>query len=112
MFMFNFDLTQDSLAQYYCLGPRDELTFEAIFTVPAGDAALAYDPNTAPERRAVDAPYAWLLSQGATCHINAMLQSLFHHPAFRSLVFQMGTTGAEDRQRPIPLNMQYAFCRL
>jgi ubiquitin carboxyl-terminal hydrolase 7 len=44
--------------------------------------------------------------------MNAMLQSLFHIAAFRLLVFQMGTTGAEDSGRSIPLNLQRLFCRM
>jgi hypothetical protein len=53
-----------------------------------------------------------LTNQGATCYMNAMLQALFHVPAFRRLVYQMPTTGAEDPKKSIPLNLQKLFCRM
>ena len=53
-----------------------------------------------------------LMNQGATCYMNSMLQSLFHLPAFRRLVFDLPTTGMEDVEKSIPLNLQRLFCRL
>ena len=58
------------------------------------------------------APYAGLENQGATCYMNVMLQSLFHIPAFRRLVYNMPTTGTEDPSKSIPLNLQRLFCRM
>ena len=58
------------------------------------------------------APYAGLENQGATCYMNVMLQSLFHIPAFRRLVYNMPTTGTEDASKSIPLNLQRLFCRM
>ena len=56
--------------------------------------------------------YVGLMNQGATCYMNSMLQSLFHLPAFRRLVFELPTTGMEDPEKSIPLNLQRLFCRL
>ncbi|OHT00878.1 Clan CA, family C19, ubiquitin hydrolase-like cysteine peptidase [Tritrichomonas foetus] len=56
--------------------------------------------------------YIGLKNQGATCYMNSVLQSLFHIPAFRRLVFQMQTTGDENVEKSIPLNLQRLFCRL
>lgn len=56
--------------------------------------------------------YVGLQNQGATCYMNSMLQSLFHTPAFRRLVFQIPTTGKEDETKSITLNLQRLFCRL
>jgi ubiquitin carboxyl-terminal hydrolase 7 len=44
--------------------------------------------------------------------MNSLLQSLFHLPAFRRLVFRLPTTGAEDSTKSIPLNLQRLFARL
>jgi ubiquitin carboxyl-terminal hydrolase 7 len=41
-----------------------------------------------------------------------MLQSLFHVPAFRRLVYAIPTSGTEDEQTNIPLNLQRLFCEL
>jgi hypothetical protein len=64
-------------------------------------------------RESISAPgYVGLNNQGATCYMNAMLQSLFHLPAFRALVYEMPTTGSEDLATSIPLNLQRLFCRM
>jgi len=56
--------------------------------------------------------YVGLKNQGATCYMNSMLQALYHLPAFRRIVYQMPTTGVEDPEKCIPLNLQRLFCRL
>ncbi|OHS94333.1 Clan CA, family C19, ubiquitin hydrolase-like cysteine peptidase [Tritrichomonas foetus] len=56
--------------------------------------------------------YVGLKNQGATCYMNSMLQALFHIPAFRRVVYNMPTTGNEDPERCIPLNLQRLFCRM
>ncbi|OHT10172.1 hypothetical protein TRFO_20642 [Tritrichomonas foetus] len=60
----------------------------------------------------VPTTYAGLVNQGATCYMNSMLQALFHLPAFRRVVYGMPTTGAEDPEKSIPLNLQRLFCEL
>jgi ubiquitin carboxyl-terminal hydrolase 7 len=53
-----------------------------------------------------------LQNQGATCYMNSMLQTLFWTPAFRRLVYEMPTTGADDPTKSIPLCLQRLFCRM
>lgn len=54
--------------------------------------------------------YIGLKNQGATCYMNSVLQSLYHIPAFRRIVYNMPTTGTEDVEKCIPLNLQRLFC--
>lgn len=56
--------------------------------------------------------YVGLRNQGATCYMNSFLQSLFHLPAFRRLVYNIFTTGSEDPAKSIPLNLQRLFCEM
>ena len=56
--------------------------------------------------------YIGLKNQGATCYMNSVLQSLFHLPAFRKIVYNMPTSGTEDEAKCIPLNLQRLFCSM
>ena len=56
--------------------------------------------------------YIGLKNQGATCYMNSVLQSLFHLPAFRRIVYDMPTNGTEDPKTSIPLNLQRLFCEM
>ena len=56
--------------------------------------------------------YVGLSNQGATCYMNSMLESLFHLPDFRRIVYNMPTTGSEDAEKSIPLNLQRLFCAM
>jgi ubiquitin carboxyl-terminal hydrolase 7 len=96
---------------------KDEMEGEA--TVVLDIYGLPEDPGlpvaSAPavrQQRSEATGYVGLANQGATCYMNAMLQSLFHIPAFRRIVYQMPTTGAEDAAKSIPLNLQRLFCRM
>lgn len=53
-----------------------------------------------------------LINQGATCYMNSMLQALFHLPAFRRIVYNMPTTGNDNPEKSIPLNLQRLFCEM
>ena len=56
--------------------------------------------------------FVGLKNQGATCYMNSVLQSLYHIPAFRRIVYNMPTTGSEDPEKCIPLNLQRLFCQM
>jgi ubiquitin C-terminal hydrolase len=56
--------------------------------------------------------YVGIVNQGATCYLNAVLQCLFHTPAFRRIIFRMATDGTENEHTSIPLNLQRLFCLL
>jgi len=81
--------------------------------------AESYTPNlTLPESAMVISQsqiftgYVGIKNQGATCYMNSLLQSLFHIPAFRRIVYNMPTNGSEIVQTSIPLNLQRLFCQL
>ena len=74
--------------------------------------ALTYNATKCEDNSKKDTGYVGLKNQGATCYMNSMLQSLFHTPAFRTLVYEMPTTGSEDVKTSIPLCLQRLFCRM
>jgi len=74
-----------------------------------GKLILMFDINFFPYDHI---PYSGLVNQGATCYMNSMLQSLFHIPSFRRIVYHMPTTGTEDVEKSIPLNLQRLFCMM
>ena len=56
--------------------------------------------------------YVGLKNQGTTCYLNSLLQSLFHLPAFRKIVYAMPITGSEDEIESVPLNLQRLFYQM
>ena len=55
-------------------------------------------------------PFAGLLNQGATCYMNSLLQSLYHIPAFRSLIYQMDSRNPDKTDdQNVCLNLQRLF---
>ncbi|KAH0795975.1 Clan CA, family C19, ubiquitin hydrolase-like cysteine peptidase [Histomonas meleagridis] len=56
--------------------------------------------------------YVGLKNQGCTCYLNSFLQSMFHLPAFRRIVYSFHTTGNEDPKTSIPLCLQRLFCQM
>jgi ubiquitin C-terminal hydrolase len=50
-----------------------------------------------------------LRNQGATCYLNSFLQSLYHIPGFRRIIYQIPTT---EPFQDIPSNLQTLFGRL
>ena len=59
-----------------------------------------------------DTGYVGLQNQGATCYMNSLLQSLFHIPAFRKIVYNMPTSEQDDIKTSIPLCLQRLFAKL
>ena len=57
-------------------------------------------------------PFAGLKNQGATCYLNSLLQSLYHIPAFRKLVFSLPTSEKDNLSTSIPLALQILFARM
>ncbi|OHT04300.1 hypothetical protein TRFO_28240 [Tritrichomonas foetus] len=55
--------------------------------------------------------YVGLNNQGATCYLNSLLQSLFHLPAFRSIVYKMPLENV-DQKRSVVFNLQKLFSLL
>jgi ubiquitin C-terminal hydrolase len=57
-----------------------------------------------------EVPYVGLLNQGATCYMNSILQSLFHVPEFRALIYAMDAqAGDRSDDQNICLNLQRLF---
>lgn len=56
--------------------------------------------------------FVGLKNQGMTCYMNSVLQSLYHIPAFRRIVYAMPITGSEDESSSIPLNLQRLFTKM
>lgn len=56
-------------------------------------------------------PYSGLRNQGSTCYINSILQSLFHIPYFKLIIYSLDTTSKNDTpdDKNIPLNLQRLF---
>ena len=60
----------------------------------------------------MESQFSGLKNQGATCYMNSILQVLYHIPAFRRIVYSMPTTGTEDIEKSVPLNLQALFCKM
>ena len=56
--------------------------------------------------------YAGLANQGATCYLNSLLQTLFHLPAFRMIVYQIPVDETKDKVSSIPYNLQKLFVKM
>ena len=56
--------------------------------------------------------YVGLKNQGATCYMNSMLQSLYHIPAFRRMVYAIHVADDIEETKNIPLNLQRLFCTM
>ncbi|PKA56995.1 Ubiquitin carboxyl-terminal hydrolase 12 [Apostasia shenzhenica] len=53
-----------------------------------------------------------LKNQGATCYMNSLLQTLYHIPYFRKVVYHMPTTENDIPSASIPLALQSLFYKL
>lgn len=56
--------------------------------------------------------YCGIRNQGATCYMNSVLQSLFHLPIFRKLIYQIPLTNCENPEKSIVWNLQRLFADL
>ncbi|OHS94279.1 hypothetical protein TRFO_39529 [Tritrichomonas foetus] len=70
------------------------------------------NPNSMKPKHKIKPRYNGLYNQGATCYINSALQSLFHLPHFRNIVYHIPTENVQDPTRSIPLNLQCLFYKL
>lgn len=59
-----------------------------------------------------DTGYVGLQNQGATCYMNSLLQSLYHIPSFRRIVYNIPLSGTEDINTCFPLCMQRLFAKM
>jgi ubiquitin C-terminal hydrolase len=78
-----------------------KLAFEITFQPPVRAGCVHYRQLTG---------HVGLRNQGATCYLNAMLQCLFHIPAFRRIVFAIDHD--PDTDKSIPLSLQRLFALL
>ncbi len=53
-----------------------------------------------------------LLNQGSTCYLNSLLQTLFHLPEFRRVIYCMPTTADVQDAKSVPFALQRLFCLL
>ena len=129
-YQFDFDIKQSEMADSGYVNEKDEISLVLVLTqsehsydnvVPSGTGKVVssgYYPQTSTSYASsshatkVTTKYAGLENQGATCYMNAMLQALFHIPAFRKCVYEMPTTGMEDVAKSIPLNLQRLFAQM
>ena len=130
-YQFDFDVKQSDMASSGYVNEKDEIYLELILGAPERDhdenvvvsssnqvVSAGYYPQTSSTYSSssystkVTTKYAGLENQGATCYMNAMLQALFHIPAFRKCVYEMPTTGMEDVSKSIPLNLQRLFAQM
>jgi ubiquitin C-terminal hydrolase len=51
-----------------------------------------------------------LVNQGSTCYLNSVLQSLFHIPGFRRIIYDVDTS--QSGRTDMYLNLQWLFARL
>ncbi|KAL1558281.1 CSN-associated deubiquitinating enzyme Ubp12, variant 2 [Salvia divinorum] len=56
--------------------------------------------------------FVGLKNQGATCYMNSLLQTLYHIPLFRKVVYHMPTNVNDRPSASIPLAMQSLFYKL
>ncbi|XP_075520070.1 ubiquitin C-terminal hydrolase 12-like isoform X1 [Primulina tabacum] len=56
--------------------------------------------------------YVGLKNQGATCYMNSLLQTLYHIPYFRKVVYHMPTTVHDKPSTSIPMALQSLFYKL
>lgn len=57
--------------------------------------------------------YCGIRNQGATCYINSILQTLFHIPAFRRLIFEVNCENIDENyEKTIIWNLQRLFAQM
>jgi ubiquitin C-terminal hydrolase len=56
--------------------------------------------------------FSGIVNQSSTCYLNALLQSLFHLPAFRKAIYALEVSGGVEASDSIPLALQQLFLSL
>ena len=97
----NFNMDYNLIEKENYIDFNDNLNLKVYLKIVENDSYVKKCAN-----------YAGLKNQGTTCYMNSLLQSLFHIPAFRRIVYQMPTDGTEDPKTCIPLNLQRLFCQM
>jgi uncharacterized UBP type Zn finger protein len=74
---------------------------------------VSVGPRSGSVPRANGTPFAGLRNEGATCYLNAVMQSLFHLPALRRAVYRMPSENPPPGEAPsTALALQRLFYRL
>lgn len=61
------------------------------------------------EEKSSNSPYVGLINQGKTCYMNAFLQSLFHIPIFRRLIYMLSPENPNNPNHKIGVSLQILF---
>eukprot|EP00288_Rhodomonas_lens_P017047 CAMPEP_0177696218 /NCGR_PEP_ID=MMETSP0484_2-20121128/3864_1 /TAXON_ID=354590 /ORGANISM="Rhodomonas lens, Strain RHODO" /LENGTH=604 /DNA_ID=CAMNT_0019207177 /DNA_START=101 /DNA_END=1912 /DNA_ORIENTATION=- len=86
--------------------------FNGIFTRPPHAGRLAASPPQ-PVAPAVPVPFAGLKNEGATCYLNSVLQTLYHLPALRKVIFAIPSSPVPPGEMPsLAVALQRLFFRL